>query len=201
MERITEADDDVSLYRLFGFSLFIAIKFRKNGQLRKHYHPSRRRRYALELKILKSIVETDKSVLPGTIKLQDRGKMTFPHKALIPFMRKCSRAIKNHLNYKQYKIQGRRIILFTKQCVLKDEELISDFEDLMKFHSSTADIATIANVYRDLLTRVVNTMANQFLINQDMLERIASNKGIDAEMALRDKLKAYAIDTRTKIKL
>ena len=52
------------------------------------------------------------------------------------------------------------------------------------------------NVYRDLLTRVV-TMANQFLINQDMLERIASNKGIDAEMALRDKLKAYAIDTRT----
>ena len=95
------------------------------------------------------------------------------------------------MNYKQYKIQGRRIILLTKQCVLKDEELISDFEDLMKFHSSTADIATIANVYRDLLTQVVNTMPNQFLINQDMLERIASNKGIDAEMALRDKLKTW----------
>ena len=36
-------------------------------------------------------------------------------------------------------------------------------------------------------TQVVNTMANQFLINQDMLERIASNKG----MALRDKLKTW----------
>ena len=147
MERITEPDDNASLYRLFGFSLFIAIKFRKKtlyGQLRRHYHPSRRRHYALEFKMLKSIVETGKSVLPATIKLQDRGKMTFPHKVLIPFMRKCSRAIKNHLNYKQYKIQGRRIILLTKQFVLKDEDLISDFEDLMKFHSSTADIATIA---------------------------------------------------------
>ena len=31
-------------------------------------------------------------------------------------------------------------------------------------------------------------MAHQFLINQDMLEMIASNKAIDAEMALRDTL-------------
>ena len=116
-------------------------------------------------------------------------------------MHKCSRAIKNHLNYKQYKIQGRRIILLTKQRVLKGEELISDFKDLMKFHLSSADITTISNVYRDLLTQVINTMPNQFLINQDRLERIASNKVIDAEMALRDKLKAYAIDTRTRIKL
>ena len=44
-------------------------------------------------------------------------------------------------------------------------------------------------------------MANQFLTNQNMLERIATNKGVDAEMALGDKLKAYAIDTQTKIQL
>ena len=109
MERITEPDDDASLYRLFGFSLFIAINFRKKtlfGQLRKHYRPSRRRRYALELEMLKSIVETDKSVLPAARQREDD---------ISPFMRKCSRAIKNHLNYKEYKLQGRRIILLTKQ--------------------------------------------------------------------------------------
>ena len=40
--------------------------------------------------MLKGIVETGKSVIPATIKFQDRGKMIFPHKALMPFMRKCS---------------------------------------------------------------------------------------------------------------
>ena len=204
MESEAECDDDTSLYRLFGFSLYVGIKFRKktlHGRLRHHYHPSRRRQYALELKLLKSIVETDKSVIPAIIKFQDRGKMIFPHKALIPFMRKCSKAIKTHLNYKQYRIQGRRIILLTKELVLKDQELISDFKFLIKFHSSSANLATITEVYRDLLTRVINTMANQFLTNQEMLERIATNKGVDAEMALRDKLKAYASDTQTKIQL
>lgn len=44
-------------------------------------------------------------------------------------------------------------------------------------------------------------MANSFLSSQDMLERVANNKGVDAQMTLPDKLKAYAIDTQSIIQL
>ena len=105
-----EPDNDASLYRLFGFSLFAGMRFRKkalHGKLRDHYHLSTRRKYRLELQVMKSLVETDKSVCPAVIKFQDRGKMTFPHRALVPFLRKCSQAIKRHLNRKQFLLQGR----------------------------------------------------------------------------------------------
>ena len=39
-----ESDDDASLYRLFGFSLFVGMQFRKKtlyGRLRHHYLPSK----------------------------------------------------------------------------------------------------------------------------------------------------------------
>ena len=45
MESEAESDDDTSLYQLFGFSLYVGIKFRKktlHGWLRHHYHPSTR---------------------------------------------------------------------------------------------------------------------------------------------------------------
>lgn len=80
-----EPDNDSSLYRLFGLSLFVAIKFRKKacfGHLRRHYHILKRRQYNVELKLLTSLLETDKSVLPAIIKFQDRGKMMFPHQAI-----------------------------------------------------------------------------------------------------------------------
>ena len=54
-------------------------------------------------------------------------------------------------------------------------------------------------VYFDLVKWMINTMANSFLSSQDMLERISKNKGVDAQMTLRDKLKAYASDTQCKI--
>ena len=46
---------------------------------------------------------------------------------------------------------------------------------------------------------MINTMANSFLSSQDMLERISKNKGVVAQMTLRDKLKAYASDTQCEI--
>ena len=76
------SDDDASLYRLFGFSLFVGMRFRKKtlyGRLRQNYLPTTRRKYHLELQVMKNLVETDKSVCPAVIKFQDRGKMTFPH--------------------------------------------------------------------------------------------------------------------------
>lgn len=198
------SDDDASLYRLFGFALFVGIHFRKRtlyGRARQHYLPTTRRKYQLELQVMKNLVETDKSVCPAVIKFQDRGKMAFPHRALFPFLRKCSIAIKTNLNRKQFLLQGRKIVLTTRQEVLSNNELLSEFRTLVLFRCNDADTATIKGVYLDLVRRVVNTMANSFLSSQDMLERIANNKGVDAQMTLRDKLKAYASDVQCRIQL
>ena len=108
-----ESDDDTSLYRLFGFSLFVSIRFRKRvwfGRLQKRYTYERRRALKREYNILVSLVESDKSVLPACIKFQDRGKMTFPHHSFLPFARACSKAIKTYLNDTAYKHHGRHVV-------------------------------------------------------------------------------------------
>ena len=199
-----QPDDDASLYRLFGFSLFVGIKFRNKalrGHLRRIYSPCKRRQYGRELALMDILVESDKSVLPAIIKFQDRGKMTFPHKALLPFMRRCSKAIKQHLNRDKFHLHGKRTVLLTKQAVRNDKELLNEFGTLVKFRCDDVTDDTIESVYKDLIQRVINTMANSFLTGQAMLERIASNKGVDAQVALRDRLKAYATDTHSKIQL
>ena len=93
------------------------------------------------------------------------------------------------------------MVLFTKHEVVNNMELKRDFITFISSHSSTADTTIITGVYLDLVKRVINTMANSFLNSQDMLERIANNKGVDAQMTLRDKLKAYASDTQSKVQL
>ena len=112
-ERNPQADDDTSLYRLFGFSLFVSIRHRKRmcyGRLRMKCTLERKRTYKQQYAVLVLLVEIDKSVLPACIKLQDRGKMTFPHHSFLPFARACSIAIKAHLNDIEYKRHGRHIV-------------------------------------------------------------------------------------------
>lgn len=93
-------DDDIALYRLWGFSLFASIRFRKSALTKfcKRYTAIRRRSLAKQLTVLQTLLETDKSILPAVIRLQDRGKMNFPHRILIPLMKKCSIAIKSKVN-------------------------------------------------------------------------------------------------------
>lgn len=62
-------------------------------------------------------------------------------------------------------------------------------------------MTVVDTLYKDILRRVINTMANSLIQSQAMLERIATNKGVDAKMALRDRLKAYATDKHTQIQL
>ena len=119
--------------------------------------------YAAELKILKELVETDKSDLPAIVRFQDHGKMTFPHRILLPFMRNCSVAIKHHLNCKQFKTQGKKVILNAKESVLHDQELIKQLGTVVSFHSELSTPASIEIIYRDILRRVINTMANSLL--------------------------------------
>jgi len=55
LDAVPGADDDASLYRLFGFSIHVGIKFRKRalyGRLRSHFQVARKKQYA---KILKGI--------------------------------------------------------------------------------------------------------------------------------------------------
>jgi hypothetical protein len=35
----------------------------------------------------------------------------------------------------------------------------------------------------------------------DLLERVSTNKGVDAQMSLRDKLKAYALEVESKVNI
>ena len=51
-------------------------------------------------------------------------------------------------------------------------------------------------LFKEILTRVASTMSNSFLHSQDVMQRIADNKGVDAQISLRDKLKAYAGEVR-----
>ena len=109
-----EPDDDVSLYRLFGFSLFVSIQFREKmvqGKLKHRSTRQRKKMYSKDLRILHFLLETDKTCLPACIKFQNRGKMKFPHKNLLPFCRECSLAIKTYLTPSMYSRIGRRIVL------------------------------------------------------------------------------------------
>ena len=71
---------------------------------------SRQKSFRL-LKILQSLVEKDKSVLPAFIKFQDRGKMTFPERNFLPSARSCSYEIKKILKPSKYKLLGRKLLL------------------------------------------------------------------------------------------
>lgn len=110
LDTTPEPDDDVSLYRLFGFSLFAGISFRKRvlcGPLRRKLSAAK---YRLQLQVYQSLIEDDKSCLPACIKYQDRGKMTFPRKDMLPFCRDCSVAIKTYLNPSMYHSLGRTLM-------------------------------------------------------------------------------------------
>ena len=155
----------------------------------------------MEWAVLKILVETDKSILPAVVRFQDRGKMTFPQQILLPFMHKCSRLIKLKLNCKQFKLQGKTIALNTKQYTLYNQELKGEFKTVISFRSESTSLAVVDTLYKDILRRVINTMANSLIQSQAMLARIAHNKGVDAEMARRDKLKVYVTDKHTHLQL
>ncbi len=59
----------------------------------------------------------------------------------------------------------------------------------------------VDDLYDELLSRVINTMMNSLLQTAAVLDRIKSDKGVDADVALRDKLKVYASQTKSSVKL
>lgn len=107
-------DDDVSLYRLFGFSLHVSIQFRSRScwnrsRVAKRYTLEKKQKFRKQLSMLKVLVESDKTVIPAILKKQDRGRMKFPHRLLLPFCRACSVKIKSTLNMQALLKDGRKI--------------------------------------------------------------------------------------------
>ena len=80
-----KADDDASLYRLFGYSLFAAICHQEQsvfGHLHKCYSFLTRAKLLRKLRRLEKLLETDKAILPA-VAYQDR--MSFSHHKLMVF--------------------------------------------------------------------------------------------------------------------
>ncbi len=90
----------------------------------------------------------------------------------------------------------------TRKQVMKREELIHKFKENLESHYlQPVAQDCIQLLYKELVGRVLNTMANSFLNCQNTLERIRNNKGVDAQVSLRDQLKVYAGKERAKLVL
>ena len=88
----------------------------------------------------------------------------------------------------------------TKREVLGNDDLFNAFRMFVRYHqTSQVEDNDIRILFKDILTRVVNTMNNSFFQCMDLLDRVSTNKGVDAQMSLRDKLKAYALEVESKI--
>lgn len=99
-----QPDDDTSLYRLGGFALFSAIKFRRQ-QLGVNNEMSEK--FRTEHVFLLQMRDNEKSDLPPAIHTQDRGGMTFVNPKLIPFIRNSVAEIRKLMNYQEYSKHGK----------------------------------------------------------------------------------------------
>ena len=61
------------------------------GRLKQRATSGGKHLYHIHEKILKALIETDKTVPPAYIKYQERGKMMFPHSDLLPFAETAQR--------------------------------------------------------------------------------------------------------------
>ncbi len=93
----------------------------------------------------------------------------------------------------------------TKQAIQENTTLKEDFYRVCQVRIQAQQIVCprklVDDLYNELLSRVVNTMMNSLLQTAAVLDRIKSDKGVDADVALRDKLKVYASQTKSSVKL
>ena len=126
------------------------------------------------------------------------------HSSMLPFGHKLFSSIRASLNYDAYIEHGSDLFAQAHKHVLHDKAILSVFkscvEHLQQSSGSVAvEDAIVDQVHLILLTKVLNTVNNDFLINISQLDKIESNKGTGANLLLRDKLKAAAGDTHSKI--
>ena len=116
----------------------------------------------------------------------------------------------NCICYKIISVCDILYIQITKEAVLNNDELLQQFTMFVNFKAKQMVDSEMARaLYKELMSRVIHTMANSFyqcLANsfyqcQEVLKIIVENKGVDAQVALRDKLKVYASESRSKLAL
>ena len=198
-------DDDASIIWVCGFALHSTISLRKKALLinqhRKHKQVTRQH-YKNEMKLLRKLKADDKSFLPPLIKYQDRGKMTIMHPSMLPFGRKVFTVIRSSLNYDKYVEHGSEIFSIARKNVLLDTEIASTFKCCVQsLYDEQVDIedSVVIKVCKVLLSKILNTVSNDFLTNITQLDKIENNKGTGANIQLRDKLKAAAADTHSRV--
>ena len=75
---------------------------------------------------------------------------------------------------------------------MRREDLVQKFRGLLENYSKeSVSEDNVRILFKELLVRVLNTMANSFFTCQDVLEQVRENKGVYAQASLRDKLKVY----------
>ena len=109
-------DNDLSLYKVAGFSLHSCIQIRKVTvkSIAKRFKINTLRRaahYNEQIKLLECLCCKDKAVVPVELQLLDRGGLTFPRKELLPFLREFSIKIKSYLNHNIYEDLGADTIM------------------------------------------------------------------------------------------
>ena len=105
-----QPDDETSLYRLGGFALFSAIRFRRKKLMwRRKLGVSKEaaQKYRTEHLLLQQMKDVEKSDLPSAVHIQDRGGMTFMSPKLLPFVRNCVAEIRRLMNYQEYSEHGK----------------------------------------------------------------------------------------------
>ena len=71
--------------------------------------------------------------------------------------------------------------------MLSNAGLTQEFTQHSSLKTGQEVDTTVGRVlYQEMLVRVINTMANSFFQSQHLLNKIADNKGIDAQVFLRD---------------
>ncbi len=86
--------------------------------------------------------------------------------------------------------------------MLSDVELLQQFKMFVccQWQGPVGE-ETVSVLYREVISRVINTMSNSFFQCQNVLSRIAQDKGVDAQVTLRDKLKVYAGESHSRLRL
>ena len=81
---------------------------------------------------------------------------------------------------------------------MKDRTLLDHFSEATK-HLQLLQLQTdtVQEVHTMLLSKIYNARSNEFLRGVSKVQCIKSNKGVDVNIGLRDKLKCYAAEKRT----
>ena len=109
----------ISLCKLGGFALFSCIRLRKRKLMwKRKLSVSQKEALTVrtELTLLKQLVDSDKCDLPAAIHDQDRGKMTFMHPSLLPFIKGAVTEVRKLLNYQEYSKHGQNFFKVRYYC-------------------------------------------------------------------------------------